>query len=84
MLVVMVKEESKGKTLDSESFLIPLSTLSLFFFYLVLGGKTRGIKGRKKTSYSFPILSVDSHKNPQKLGQHAQELPKFKPDKRQA
>ena len=38
LFVVELKEEIKGKQLDSGIFLIPLSPLSLFLFYLVTGG----------------------------------------------
>lgn len=48
LLVAIVKEETQGKKLDSEIFLIPLSPLSLLLSYLVLGGETEGIKGGKK------------------------------------
>jgi hypothetical protein len=46
----VAKEEIKGKKLDSGIFLIPFSPLSLFLFYLVLGGETGGITGGKKKS----------------------------------
>lgn len=36
-LVAMVKDETKGKKLDSGIFLIPLSLLSLFLYDPVLG-----------------------------------------------
>jgi hypothetical protein len=48
LVVAVVKEEAKGKTLDSGIFLIPLSPLLLFLSYLVLGGEPRGVKGEKK------------------------------------
>jgi hypothetical protein len=50
LLIVLVKEEAKGKKLDSGIFLIPFSNLSLFPSYLVLGDETEagGIKGREK------------------------------------
>ena len=49
-MVAVVKEEAKGKTLDSGIFLIPLSPLLLFLSYLVLGGEARGDKGWEKKS----------------------------------
>jgi hypothetical protein len=46
LLVPMVKKETKGKKLDSVIVLIPLSPLSLFLSFLVLGGEVReGDKG---------------------------------------
>jgi hypothetical protein len=39
LFVAVVKEEIKRKELDSGLFLIPLSPLSLFLSYLVLGVK---------------------------------------------
>lgn len=39
LLVAVVKEEIKGKILDSGFFLIPLSPLSMFLFCLVLEEK---------------------------------------------
>jgi hypothetical protein len=42
LLVVVDKQKSKGKKFDSEFFLIPLSLLFLFLYYLVLGGKRGG------------------------------------------
>jgi hypothetical protein len=45
----MIKEETKGKTLDSGIFLILLSPLSPFLSYLVLGGETSvGCEGNKR------------------------------------
>ena len=42
LLVAAVKEETKGKKLDSGIFLIPLSPLSLFLSYLVFGSEGGG------------------------------------------
>lgn len=39
LLVAVVKEETKGKILDSGFFLIPLSSLSMILFCLVLEEK---------------------------------------------
>jgi hypothetical protein len=36
----MIKDETKGKKLDSGGFLIPLSPLFFFLSYLVLEGRT--------------------------------------------
>jgi hypothetical protein len=53
LLVAAVKEETKEKKLGSAIFLIPLSPLTLYLSYLVLGYETRGIKvGKKKTPQS--------------------------------
>lgn len=66
LLVALVKEETNGNRLDARIFLVPLSPLSLFLSYLVLGvnqgqgwrmGKRRTHKAAKP-SYLFLWSSV--------------------------
>jgi len=60
----MVKEETKGRKSDLGIFLIPLSPLSLFLFYLVLVGKTKGIKDGKKNPQSSKTQLQQTANNP--------------------
>ena len=50
-LVAVIHEKTKGRELDSEIFLIPLSPLSLFLSYLVLEDKTREMKDGKRRTH---------------------------------
>jgi hypothetical protein len=51
LLVAVVKEETKGRTLDSEISLILLSLLTLFLFYPVLELKPGDKRGEQRRTH---------------------------------